>query len=331
MSWEVENRFRFYRSAATFQYYASVAKAGLQKGLTDWILRTERKFQEKYYRDDQRKKLFPGISRPDDDNDWNGWASLTREETCRDRHEFDLTKFTDCADYVSPVSHTVLAKAHAVEPGAMCRWDTDPIGGPLIGDKSVWLRRDARINKALTLPTPCDQQVRIEVPWAADNSAALNVTVTVVSGSNPPPSVHDTVRVTDILVVGMGDSFAAGVGNPDKPAQMDWRTGIEFRSAFSGPARKVIPVRRGGSNSGIVPTSNVYGAQSEWEDIRCLRSQYGPQFRAALHLAVLTEHAAVTFFDLSCDGARIIEGLLAQRRSIPVIQEVRRIQKARSA
>ena len=314
ISWEVENRFRFYRSAATFQYYASVAKAELQNGRADWILTTERALEEKYYRDGQRKTLFPNIIKPDDDNDWNGWASLTREETCRDRHEFDLTKFTDCEDYVSPVSHTVLAKAQGAEPGAMCQWDIAPIGGPLIGDKSLWHRRDAKINKPVTnSPQPCDQQVRIEVPWAADNSAGLNVTVTVISGGNPLPSAQKTIRVTDFLVVGMGDSFAAGVGNPDKPAQMDWNTGIGFRSFWSGPARKVIPVRRGGSHS-EVPTSNVYEAQSEWEDIRCFRSQYGPQFRAALHLAVLAEHAAVTFFDLSCNGARIIEGLLSRKK-----------------
>lgn len=123
---------------------------------------------------------------------------------------------------------------------------------------------------------------------------------------------------------GDGDSFGAGVGNPDIPAQMEsdgrndlyyyriFRHGIlsSGNHDFSGEAtelRRYLPARRGlnGGSGG--------DEQAQWLDMRCFRSQYGPQFRAALQLAAALKHNSVTYVDLACSGATVLQGLLGSK------------------
>jgi hypothetical protein len=316
VTWEVENRFRFYREPAVFQYYAKIAERThkiIGGDFNKWILATERELQRLYYRDTERKTMFPGIKRPDEpDNDWNGWASLTRNMTCRDRSEFDLIEFPDCPDYVAPVSHTVLLKADGAASGAMCNWFIEVIRTKRTDDKEYLWQRSRKRNEDLSgTPRPCNEAPRADVPWSKDGSAYAKVSVAPVGGQRIEPI---TIRVIDLLVIGMGDSFAAGVGNPDKPANISQQQGygLKYPEGSGGfiSARPNI----GDDDNRPVATERFRQAQSEWQDIRCFRSQYGPQFRAALHLSVLSKHVAVTFLDLACSGSRIMEGLLNEKR-----------------
>jgi hypothetical protein len=314
LKWEVENRFRFYRNATTFQYYAAAAKQALGGTRENWILSTERQLQAQYsssLRD--HTPFFPEINRLErDPNDWNGWASLTRNETCWDRNSYRRVQDGRCADYISPVTHTVVVTASGAAAGAHCQWAITTSATSPAGQEGVWKQRMKLNADLMAKQPPCDQPVKVEVPWTSDGSASADVAVKVVDGvAQAAGPTHITVK--DILVIGMGDSFGAGVGNPDKPAQMNWYTAITYQP-FAFPGReKTVPVRNGGNDSGITPTSAVYEAQGEWQDIRCFRSQYGPQFRTALHMAVLMEQTAITYLDLSCNGARIIEGLLNEK------------------
>ena len=315
VKWEVQNRFRFYRNATTFEEYAASAKRALTGGRENWILSTERQLQKQY---DSLlgggTKLFPAIKPNNRDlYDWNGWASLTRDETCWDRNSFKQIKDGRCEDYVFPITHTVVVTASGASIDTHCQWTITTPNNPTKGKEGLWKQRMKVNADLMAQQPPCDQAVEVEVPWTTDGSAYVDVAVKVVNGGASQSSKRTRISVKDILVVGMGDSFGAGSGDPDKPAQMDWRTGIAYLPfALPGP-EKIVPVRIGGDNNGNKPTSAVYAAQSEWQDIRCFRSQYGPQFRTALHMAVLLEHTAVTYLDLSCYGARIIEGLLNEQ------------------
>jgi hypothetical protein len=311
LKWEVENRFRFYRNATTFQYYAKAAQHALSGSRKDWILSTERQLQQQYYLPNERANLFPEIERNKDDrnDNWNGWASLTRGETCWNRINHQQIKEERCEDYISPVTHTVVVTASGAAAGAHCQWTISTSATAPRGQEDLWKAR-MKLNADLMMQQPpCLQSVKVEVPWAVDGSASADVAVKVVSGGAPPASGGTSIIVEDILVVGMGDSFAAGVGNPDKPAQMDWGAGITYPPYVT----KYVPVRSGGNDNSDLPTRAVFDAQGEWQDARCFRSQYGPQFRTALHMAVLMEQTAVTYLDLSCNGARIIEGLLNEQ------------------
>src|SRR5262249_36422706 len=97
-------------------------------------------------------------------------------------------------------------------------------------------------------------------------------------------------RVRDILIAGLGDSFASGEGNPDEPVQF----GDQQRF------RNLYPLRAENNGSG----------SAQWTDTLCHRSLYGQQLRASLQIAIENPHAAVTFLDYSCSGAGVDEGIL---------------------
>jgi lysophospholipase L1-like esterase len=160
------------------------------------------------------------------------------------------------------------------------------------------------------------------VPYAGDATKASKLCIATrpnatdcIAGIDPLE-----VKIRDYLIVGMGDSFGAGVGNPDIPAQMesDGRNdlsfytiyGVPWQHDFSGAAterRRYLPARLGlnGGSGGA--------GQAQWLDMRCFRSQYGPQFRAALQLAAALKHNSVTYVDLACNGATVLQGLLTSK------------------
>ena len=79
-----------------------------------------------------------------------------------------------------------------------------------------------------------------------------------------------TVKPTDILVVGMGDSYASGEGVPDVPAV-----------------------------TGVSPAL--------WFDEKCHLSLLSAQSLTAARLAANNKHRSVTFVSRACSGARIID------------------------
>ena len=295
ITWEVENRFRFYAEAEPFKAYLAVADEARAAGTSDWILGTERKLQQKVSNESSSE-----------DGKWNGWAAKWRNDTCWDRQRFLLLNDDRCEDYVVPTSHRILLTVNGTPVTTKCTLKADVIGaapGPLFNKRKKQIE-SRQVNVGC-------RDIPVEVPFSVNGNAGVEVTVTLVQ---VPPQTLAPVKifVKDILVLGMGDLFAAGVGNPDLPSRMDRRLGIfydDFITHRLGVKR--LPVRRGGFDGASL--SQISAAQAEWLDIRCFRSQYGPQFRTALHLAADLRHSAVTFLDLACDGARIIEGLLHRK------------------
>ena len=78
-----------------------------------------------------------------------------------------------------------------------CTWLTAPQGRGGRGDAATM---------------PCDTPVQLEIPYPA--GAWIKVEI----GGRQVAEVM--ARVNDVLIVGMGDSFAAGEGNPDVPGAL---------------------------------------------------------------------------------------------------------------
>lgn len=290
--WQVENGFRFYKTPAPFNAYKSVAEGLRHSGADDWILRTEQRLQQ--------------------DSDWNGWATQWKDETCWDRTSYVLTNEGRCEDYTLPASHRVLLSVTNTDEMS----DKCSVAINVIPSRSVPQRGQGRRNQLFTQRSKevATQQsnvacknIPVEVPFSPAGDAGIEATVTVTHAGASTVLAPVKVIVKDLLVLGMGDSFGAGVGNPDRPAQL--RT--DGHVIYDGTTT-YLPVRKNGY--GEAPLSEISGASANWLDIRCFRSQYGPQFRTALHLALDLPHTAVTFLDLSCDGARILEGLLHRKQ-----------------
>ena len=115
-----------------------------------------------------------------------------------------------------------------------------------------------RVGDAPVQTAPCDGTVTASLPYpsGADISVA-------VAGEQP---IALKAKVRDLLIVGMGDSFASGEGNPDMPAE------------FSEAQRhnNLYPRRKNNDASG----------SAQWTDELCHRSLYGHQLRAALQIAI---------------------------------------------
>jgi hypothetical protein len=300
IEWEVYNRFRFYKDPQIFRDYLNVAKETAAHGAAEWVLNTEDALQAQ-----PRNAEF-------------GWAAtetatqpptgLKPESFCWSNWSKQYNNCGSVRDYILPQTIDVLARVtgDASRTSGICAWvletpqgEKKPYSGACAGATvPVSYAGDATQASKLCIATK---------PNATDCIAGI-------------ASVE--VKIRDYLIVGMGDSFGAGVGNPDIPARMQphgendlyyYRIhGVLSSSShnFSGAPselRRYLPARLGlnGDSGG--------DGQAQWLDIRCFRSQYGPQFRAALHLAAALKHNSVTYVDLACNGATVLQGLLAPK------------------
>ena len=144
-------------------------------------------------------------------------------------------------------------------------------------------------------PTPC-KNARAEVP----RGEGTQVQVFLLPERQLIGS--SKIRVTDLLVVGLGDSFASGEGNPDRPA--GWHT-----SRLAAHHR---------TDKTWVQHYNPLGTNTaHWLDEQCHRSLYSHQNLAAMWLAAQDPHRAVTFVHLACSGAEISDGLLHPQSGPP--------------
>jgi hypothetical protein len=203
----------------------------------------------------------------------------------------DEQRHSNCPGYISPQTHAVLLHLKSMETGtappAACTWHLDPGSGASF----------AAPNTGTAATASCDQEIEVDIPAA--NKAIISVEP---SGQ---PSVSTTIdQVKDLLVVGLGDSFSSGEGNPDVPAKMKW-TNLIDQDPLVNPRDQLasepsyIPLRK---------TDGDYFA-AQWIDRACHRSAYSYQMRAALQLALRNPQRAVTFLGYACSGAEINQGL----------------------
>jgi lysophospholipase L1-like esterase len=288
IEWEVYNRFRFYKDPEIFRKYLAVAEDAKSAGPANWALATENALQKKA------------------ENERLGWAAIDfkPQSFCWRSGSWQYNNCGSERDYVLPKTITILAKVagDTSRESGTCSWALETPEGA----------------KA-AISGPC-AGAKIDVPYAGDATKESKLCIAVRPNAtdcvaNIAPA---EVTIRDYLIVGMGDSFGAGVGNPDIPAQIqsDGRNAFFYytiygfpsdHSPIDDPPRYYVPAREGLGARGGGP------GQAQWLDIRCFRSQYGPQFRAALQLAVALKHNSVTYVDLACNGATVLQGLLSPK------------------
>ena len=139
----------------------------------------------------------------------------------------------------------------------------------------------------------------------------------VATPENGAPTATTDVKVRDILLVGLGDSTAAGEGNPDRPVGLA-DNGFCFGRFFTGDAHAYYRPNRAGytGNRSCADPNNPDDAtnwakgRAHWTNAACHRSLYSYQLRVALALAIENPQIAVTFIPLACTGATIKSGIL---------------------
>ena len=273
IEWQVTNRFRLFQDPAFFklhenawrQYLLHVDQQGMASDARDsFVARTSVIGSEHVLND--RFIAFSNILRQN--FDWRGWAAKGQDATCYDPKKRTHTACGGIDAYVTPASHAIelwlSGQGVTVPATAVCEWR---IGGKLVAQTSC---ADRVSGPGIELPYPDGAEISVNVVGEA-------------------PIITEA-KVKDLLIAGLGDSFASGEGNPNQPV------------AFSETRRfrNFYPLRR----------QNDAGGGAQWTDELCHRSLYGQLLRAALQIAVENPQASVTYLDYTCSGASISEGIL---------------------
>lgn len=345
--WQVEGPFRFFRNTSSFAMYERgypVARDGATRPPADAIWRTERRLNDPDCRDATTPDTCAASARARYAASRLGWAAQTIDAVCYDstaarypvtcerRYSWGVAK----EDYVLPEAHTVvlrLAPERLAEvPQGDCTWSWTP-------RKAGGRAESRKLACAAALVIP-------RVPFALDRAVSgVRVEVTLPDGRT---LTDGNVSVDDVLVVAMGDSFASGESNPDRPVTFSASRQMIYDPVQARDdqvaARKVEPQNRAAvfglaSSSGFDPkllprrlledetrglsyrlSSPEFAAAfakagPRWLSPDCHRSQYGYPFRIGLQLALENPHRSVTLISLACTGSEVTEGLFLDKKA----------------
>ena len=238
--------------------------------------------------------------------DGRGWADETVEHLCVNATGALLEtceRDGESENYLAPKSHLLVARLSGTVPsGATCNWSFDDGTIP-----------PKQVNAA------CSEPVRQRVSFGKPTIAAVGIT----RPDNSIESISTEIQVRDLLIAGLGDSVAAGEGNPDRPIALA-DEGFCFRRFLGSVGGEYFRPSRLGyeadKSCGDNPVGPGAGATEEWTkhgarwmSAACHRSLYSYQIRTALALAVQNQHLAITFIPLACTGATIEIGLIGSQ------------------
>ncbi len=202
-----------------------------------------------------------------------GWFSKLAEDghkaTCWDSRNLQIR--SECRNYLNEGEYLIEAWLTRGEylQGKSCEWS---------------------VNSSLPQTVPCDARVKLSFPRYESSSVDKSYTLSVRFDDH---TLSIPAKITDLLVVGLGDSFGSGEGNPDIPiriAEAGYPNTLNTKIYPDG--LPILPKRE-------KPKS------PQWLDTRCHRSLYSYQFKTALQMALEQPHSVVRFISLACSAAEI--------------------------
>ena len=215
-----------------------------------------------------------------------GWSEQTYDKTCWDSSRNRFVCPNKKTNYMNPDNHAVVVDLKGVtDENVTCTWLTSP--------------RGARNARGSSLKRPCKDPVRLVVPYPGGAKVTVEIGGTEVARTD--------IKVKDILIAAMGDSFGSGEGNPDIPVRFSRERSIDYGKAEKSPDLVGYPARVGPWKQ--IGDKDFVEGSARWNDTACRRSLYSHQLRTALQLAVEDPHRAVTYTGVACSGAEVTEGL----------------------
>ena len=269
IEWHVTNRFRFFRDE---EYFNQQVQAWREYGQHVTTRNASQKENETYFANtavlgiehvlNDRRIPFTNILRSK--FNWQGWASNALDETC-----YDEKSRTHAA--CGGMDHYIIPKAHEIEISLK------PVGeGKLVSEYICHWHVGNNPDQA----APCDEKIRTVIAYPESTSISVNV-----EGER---AISTEAKVKDLLIVGLGDSFASGEGNPDVPVTLDENRRVQ----------------------NLYPARAEKGGSAQWLDRLCHRSLYSYQLRAALQVAIENPHGSVTYLGYACSGATVDKGII---------------------
>ena len=343
--WEVESPFRLFKVPSAFalheQAFKRVRGEPGSPMPTDVVWRLERRLNDPDCKDRSTPEKCAATRGPKFEQTRLGWAAQTLPTVCYESNGSPRRYPVACdrkyswgtakEDYILPPAHTVniaLSPEHVVDGNCVWTWKPRTNAG-----------------KAETKTLACKQKLTIaRVPYSVNRTASgVAVTVKLPDGRELADS---EVVVDDVLVVALGDSFASGESNPDRPVTFSASRQMVYdpkmnqpdqlaankpamqpnygvASADQGFDPKVLPRRllEDEEKSLAFPSGSpeflaaFERRKAQWFSADCHRSQYGYPFRVGIELALENRHRAVTLVSLACSGAQVTEGLFVEMAS----------------
>jgi hypothetical protein len=277
IEWKVVNRFRLFRDEQSFrqqenawrQYLIHVNDQPLGEAEKKALIARSSVLGIEHVLNDR----FIAFTRTLRQNfDWRGWASRQLEGLCWNRETRRHDACGGSAAYVMPAQHEIEVRLRPERRDSL-----------IAEFNCVW-----RVGDSQPVTAPCDAPARLSLPWPDGGNISV-----AVEGENP---ISLYAKVKDLLIVGLGDSFGSGEGNPDVPVAMSGT--LRYRNLY--PQRAV----------------NDASGNAQWMDRLCHRSLYSHQLRAALQIAIENPKASVTFMGFACSGASITAGILGPQEYV---------------
>jgi len=339
--WEVENPFRFFKSSRSFALHETAFNAVHGNPSDplppDIIWRTERVLNDPDCKDASTPDRCAATGGKRYQQSRLGWAAQTLADTCYESNGRPRRYSPSCErhfswgaakeDYVVPDAHTVAVRIAPQQLQSVkgdCMWTWQPRAGGKIENKRL----------------SCTDTLTIaRVPYASDRAySGVSVTVKLPDGRD---LVDRDIVVEDIFIVALGDSFASGESNPDRPVQFSpAREMVYDPIVLTAQAESRSIARAAMPHYGLASNEDHYNpkvlprrfmddeaagrfhklsspefeaafekASARWLSRDCHRSQYGYPFRVAIELALENRHRSVTIASFTCSGAEVAEGL----------------------
>ncbi len=191
-----------------------------------------------------------------------------------------------CGDYVHPMNHKV------------------KVWAPGISEPCVW-----RWNGGEAFAPDCSGETAISIPYPAGARVSAIVNSRTVAVAN--------IKVRDLFILSMGDSFSSGEGNPDKAVSFDKSKVLNYDTRDTDlrgfPTRDGLRFNTGSASPLFVSDKQFQQRRARWVHQSCHRSLYSSHLRAALQIAIEDEkqQTSITFVSLACTGSEIIQGFFS--------------------
>lgn len=172
-------------------------------------------------------------------------------------------------------THTIIATINGASPDAACEW---------------------KLNSDEPLVQACDK------PFIKNNVKEQQAfSLSVLSSDGLSETIED--KVTSRFILGFGDSFASGEGNPDHAAV--------------GSVAATQDITRKTNLLAGTTAQRYFKTSAKWLDTACHRSLLSWQSMYAMHEAVKDPHRVVKFASFSCSGAEAYDGFFRAQTNPP--------------
>ena len=220
MIWEVENPFRFFKPTKSFALHEAAFKAvrgdPSAPPPADIIWRTERRLNDPDCKDASTPDRCAATAGKRYQQSRMGWAAQTLGETCYEGMHVRAATRRYASAAIPGARRRKIMSCPKLTPSRSGSRPTSSWG--VTGDCTwTWQPRKAG-GKAVSKRIACKDVLTIpRVPFALDHAnSGVSVRVALPDGRE---LADPEVVVEDLFIVALGDSFASGESNPDRPVQ----------------------------------------------------------------------------------------------------------------